>query len=167
MHREEENEEEYKERIELQLAAQEEDDVERIKEESRRRRQAILEKYKQLQQQKSNVEQLSDIFTGIAWLAIACWVDKNEALFCPDYSTCMWLVVDWAFPGLNADDSSKQPEEQGQLVAAVGTNLVKQTNDDAVSLDKVYCQNGDTSVQAMPEIRLDEGSSPKVIFYFS
>jgi serine/threonine-protein kinase PRP4 len=126
--REEENEEEYKERIELQLAAQEEDDVERIKEESRRRRQAILEKYKQLQQQKSNVEQLSDIFT---------------------------------------DDSSKQPEEQGQLVAAVGTNLVKQTNDDAVSLDKVYCQNGDTSVQAMPEIRLDEGSSPKVIFYFS
>ncbi|CAK9865030.1 unnamed protein product [Sphagnum jensenii] len=115
---EEENEEEYKERIELQLAAQEEDDLERIKEESRRRRQAILEKYKQLQQQKSNAEQLND--------------------------------------------SSKQPEEQGQLVAAVGaTNLVKQTNDDAVSLDKVYCRNGDTSVQAMPEIRLDEGSSPK------
>lgn len=69
---------------------------------------------------------------------------------------------------MNADESSKQPEEQGQLVAAVGeTNLVKQTNDDAVSLDKVYCRNGDTSVQAMPEIRLDEGSSPKVIFYFS
>ncbi len=84
LHREEENEEEYKERIELQLAAQEEDDVERIKEESRRRRQAILEKYKQLQQQKSNAEQLSDMVTGIAWLAIACWVDKNEALFCPD-----------------------------------------------------------------------------------
>ncbi|CAK9205497.1 unnamed protein product, partial [Sphagnum troendelagicum] len=121
--KEEENEEEYKERIELQLAAQEEDDLERIKEESRCRRQAILEKYKQLQQQKSNAEQLSDMFT---------------------------------------DDSSKQPEEQGQLVAAVGaTNLVKQTNDDAVSLDKVYCRNGDTSVQAMPEIRLDEGSSPK------
>ncbi|CAK9205436.1 unnamed protein product, partial [Sphagnum troendelagicum] len=116
--REEENEEEYKERIELQLAAQEEDDLERIKEESRRRRQAILEKYKQLQQQKSNAEQLND--------------------------------------------SSKQPEEQGQLVAAVGaTNLVKQTNDDAVSLDKVYCRNKDTSVQAMPEIRLFEGSSPK------
>jgi hypothetical protein len=78
------------------------------------------------------------------------------------------LLLIWAFPGLNADDSSKQPEEQGQLVAAVGaTNLVKQTNDDAVSLDKVYCRNGDTSVQAMPEIRLDEGSSPEVIFYFS
>jgi hypothetical protein len=70
----------------------------------------------------------------------------------------------WAFLGVNADDSSKQPEEQGQLVAAVGaTNLVKQTNDDAVSLDKVYCRNGDISVQAMP----DAGSSPKVIFYIS
>ncbi len=74
----------------------------------------------------------------------------------------------WAFLGLNADDSSKQPEEQGQLVAAAGaTNLVKQKNDDAVSLDKVYCRNGDISVQAMPEIGLDEGSSPKVIFCIS
>ncbi len=65
LHREEENEEEYKERIESQLAAQEEDDVERIKEESRRRRQAILEKYKQQQQQKLNAEPLTDMFTGI------------------------------------------------------------------------------------------------------
>ncbi|XP_068660284.1 uncharacterized protein [Aristolochia californica] len=37
----------YEERMVLKLAEQEEEDVERIKEESRRRRQAILEKYKQ------------------------------------------------------------------------------------------------------------------------
>ncbi|KAK9750312.1 hypothetical protein RND81_02G186700 [Saponaria officinalis] len=36
----------YQERVELKLAEQEEDDVDRIKEESRRRREAILQKYK-------------------------------------------------------------------------------------------------------------------------
>ncbi|XP_057815623.2 uncharacterized protein LOC131029222 isoform X1 [Cryptomeria japonica] len=49
--REEENQEEYQERVLLQLAEQEEDDVEKIKEESRKRRQAILEKYRQQNQQ--------------------------------------------------------------------------------------------------------------------
>ena len=42
--------EDYQEKIAVQLAEQEEDDLERIKEESRRRRQAILEKYKNKQQ---------------------------------------------------------------------------------------------------------------------
>lgn len=49
--REDENQEEYQERVLLQLAEQEEDDVEKIKEESRKRRQAILEKYRQQNQQ--------------------------------------------------------------------------------------------------------------------
>ncbi|KAI3453012.1 hypothetical protein Pfo_009675 [Paulownia fortunei] len=44
--REDDRQENYQERIAMQLAEQEEDDLERIKEESRRRRQAILEKYK-------------------------------------------------------------------------------------------------------------------------
>ncbi|KAK6116353.1 hypothetical protein DH2020_049815 [Rehmannia glutinosa] len=44
--REEERQEDYQERIVMQLEEQEEDDLERIKEESRRRKQAILEKYK-------------------------------------------------------------------------------------------------------------------------
>ncbi|KAJ0974909.1 hypothetical protein J5N97_016874 [Dioscorea zingiberensis] len=48
----EEEEEDYQEKIEQQLAEQDEEDVEKIKEESRKRRLAILEKYKpkQLQQ---------------------------------------------------------------------------------------------------------------------
>lgn len=46
----EEDEENYEERIEQQLAKQEEEDLDKIKEESRKRRQVILEKYKQQQQ---------------------------------------------------------------------------------------------------------------------
>ena len=45
----EEDEEDYKEKIEQQLAQHDEDDVEKIKEESRKRRLAILEKYKKKQ----------------------------------------------------------------------------------------------------------------------
>ncbi|KAG9458455.1 hypothetical protein H6P81_002963 [Aristolochia fimbriata] len=45
----EDEQEDYEERITLKLAEQEEEDVEKIKEESRKRRQAILEKYKQQQ----------------------------------------------------------------------------------------------------------------------
>lgn len=48
----EEDEEDYQERIEQQLAKQDEEDVDKIKEESRKRRQAILEKYKQRQVQQ-------------------------------------------------------------------------------------------------------------------
>jgi serine/threonine-protein kinase PRP4 len=46
------------------LAAQEEDDVERIKEESRRRRQAILDKYKKLQQTKVDAEEPASLTEG-------------------------------------------------------------------------------------------------------
>lgn len=55
----EEDEEDYQERIEQQLAKQDEEDVDKIKEESRKRRQAILEKYKQ-QQLQQHVESLSN-----------------------------------------------------------------------------------------------------------
>lgn len=48
----EEDEEDYQGRIEQQLAEQDEDDIEKIKEESRKRRQAILEKYKRQQNQQ-------------------------------------------------------------------------------------------------------------------
>ena len=53
------DEEDYQERIEQQLAKQDEEDVDKIKEESRKRRQAILEKYKQ-QQLQQHVESLSN-----------------------------------------------------------------------------------------------------------
>lgn len=51
-----EEEEDYQEKIEQQLAKQDEEDIDKIKEESRRRRQAILEKYRQrhLQQVESS-----------------------------------------------------------------------------------------------------------------
>ncbi|KAJ6849312.1 serine/threonine-protein kinase prpf4B isoform X1 [Iris pallida] len=48
----EEDEEDYQEKIEQQLAKQDEEDPDKIKEESRKRRQAILEKYKQIQPQQ-------------------------------------------------------------------------------------------------------------------
>ncbi|CAM6102700.1 unnamed protein product [Calypogeia fissa] len=62
--REEENQEEYQERVAAQLAAQEEDDVDRVKEESRKRRQAILEKYRK-QEQKPADEQPAATEEGI------------------------------------------------------------------------------------------------------
>jgi serine/threonine-protein kinase PRP4 len=64
------------------------------------------------------------------------------------------------FTGLGAENSSKQqPEGKGQFVAAIGVaNPVKQTNDDAVSLDNEHQQNGNAAVQALPKTGLGEGS---------
>lgn len=50
--RDENEQQDYQEKIVLQLAEQEEDDLERIKEESRRRREAILEKYRSQKSQQ-------------------------------------------------------------------------------------------------------------------
>ncbi|KAM0875361.1 hypothetical protein ACQ4PT_036849 [Festuca glaucescens] len=54
----EEDEEDYQEKIEQQLAMQEEDDPEKIKEEARRRKEAIMAKYRQQQMQKQQLESL-------------------------------------------------------------------------------------------------------------
>ena len=54
----------YEEGTALQLAEQEEEDLNRIKEESRRRRQAILEKYKSQQSQQPNEPPLEDVEKG-------------------------------------------------------------------------------------------------------
>eukprot|EP00252_Welwitschia_mirabilis_P011909 TRINITY_DN2648_c0_g1_i1.p1 TRINITY_DN2648_c0_g1~~TRINITY_DN2648_c0_g1_i1.p1 ORF type:complete len:1047 (+),score=254.89 TRINITY_DN2648_c0_g1_i1:971-4111(+) len=52
----EESQEEYQERVDMELAELEEDDVEKIKEESRKRRQAILEKYRKQKLQSDDVQ---------------------------------------------------------------------------------------------------------------
>lgn len=83
--RDEDREEDYEETYTLQLVEQEEEDLNRIKEESRRRRQAILEKYKsqQLQQQSQTGANLEDATKGsyqlvlgtyclIAYLCLTC-----------------------------------------------------------------------------------------------
>ncbi|KAL0424770.1 UNVERIFIED_CONTAM: Serine/threonine-protein kinase PRP4 [Sesamum radiatum] len=57
LEREDDRQEDYQEKITMQLAEQEEDDLERIKEESRRRRQAILEKYKNQHQKNERLAQ--------------------------------------------------------------------------------------------------------------
>ncbi|KAJ7517586.1 hypothetical protein O6H91_21G030300 [Diphasiastrum complanatum] len=63
---EEENQDEYVERVALQLAAQEEDDVEKIKEESRKRRKAIMEKYKNKKcKQQEPMEIVTDMFREV------------------------------------------------------------------------------------------------------
>lgn len=49
--RDDDRQEDYQEKIVMQLAEQEEDELERVKEESRRRKLAILEKYKNKPQQ--------------------------------------------------------------------------------------------------------------------
>ncbi|CAK9195198.1 unnamed protein product [Sphagnum troendelagicum] len=66
------------------------------------------------------------------------------------------------FTGLGAENSSKQqPEGKGQFVATIDVaNPVKQTNDDAVSLDNEHQQNGNAAVQALPKTGLVE-ASPK------
>lgn len=60
--REDDRQEDYQEKIAMQLAEQEDDDLERIKEESRRRRQAILEKYKNQHQQLETLSQDIGLF---------------------------------------------------------------------------------------------------------
>ncbi|KAL6538942.1 hypothetical protein OROMI_025268 [Orobanche minor] len=60
LEREDERQKDYEDKIVMQLAEQEEDDLERIKEESRRRRQAILEKYKNQYQQNETPSQDMD-----------------------------------------------------------------------------------------------------------
>ncbi|GMH27515.1 hypothetical protein Nepgr_029358 [Nepenthes gracilis] len=54
------DQEDYQERVELKLAEQEEEDLNRIKEESRRRREAILQKYKTQQLQQEVEPKLGD-----------------------------------------------------------------------------------------------------------
>lgn len=58
-------EEEEDEDMSFQLADQEEEDLNRIKEESRRRRQAILEKYKSQQVEKQAESSLKESEKGI------------------------------------------------------------------------------------------------------
>lgn len=59
--RDEDDQGDYEEATALQFAEQEEEDLNRIKEESRRRRQAILEKYKIQQPQQPNEPQSEDV----------------------------------------------------------------------------------------------------------
>src|SRR4051812_38928291 len=64
--RHEDEQEDYEETVPLHLAEQEEEDLNRIKEESRRRRQAILEKYKSQQSQQKTEPQSGDAEKGVA-----------------------------------------------------------------------------------------------------
>ncbi|XP_051122127.1 uncharacterized protein LOC127245336 isoform X2 [Andrographis paniculata] len=61
LEREDDGQEDYQEKIVMQLAEQEEDELEKIKEESRRRTQAILEKYKN-QQKNDSQNRVEDQF---------------------------------------------------------------------------------------------------------
>ncbi|XP_042000103.1 serine/threonine-protein kinase prpf4B-like isoform X1 [Salvia splendens] len=71
--------EDYQEKIAVQLAEQEEDDLERIKEESRRRRQAILEKYKNKQQKSETHLQVVDaVVDTLAQVASAELLPENS-----------------------------------------------------------------------------------------
>ncbi|KAL7240463.1 hypothetical protein ACSBR2_006170 [Camellia fascicularis] len=88
--RDEDQQQEYQERIALQLVDQEEEDLNRIKEESKRRRQAILEKYKtqQLHQQhephlgdkdKEHFEQISELASTVN-VALKTLDGRNESV---------------------------------------------------------------------------------------
>ncbi|EOY02096.1 hypothetical protein QUC31_013454 [Theobroma cacao] len=59
--RDEEEQDDFEERITLKLAEQEEDELSRIKEESRKRRQAILEKYKNQHLQQQTLSHSEDV----------------------------------------------------------------------------------------------------------
>ncbi|KAG6412923.1 hypothetical protein SASPL_125618 [Salvia splendens] len=84
--------EDYQEKIAVQLAEQEEDDLERIKEESRRRRQAILEKYKNKQQKSETHLQAELEFHWEQHLL------NSMSLLCPlfaiSYVICIVTFVD-------------------------------------------------------------------------
>ncbi|KAL5761438.1 hypothetical protein ACOSP7_017702 [Xanthoceras sorbifolium] len=59
--RDEDEQDDFEERVALKLVEQEEEDLNRIKEESRKRRQAILEKYKNQQIQQQNQSHSDDV----------------------------------------------------------------------------------------------------------
>lgn len=59
--RDEDDQDDFEERVALKLVEQEEEDLDRIKEESRKRRQAILEKYKNQQLQQHSESNLADV----------------------------------------------------------------------------------------------------------
>ncbi|KAI9169574.1 hypothetical protein LWI28_014280 [Acer negundo] len=59
--RDEDEQDDFEERVALKLVEQEEEDLNRIKEESRKRRQAILEKYKNLQIHQQNESRSDDV----------------------------------------------------------------------------------------------------------
>lgn len=65
------------ESVELKRTGQEEDDIDRIKEESRRRREAILQKYKALQSQQQQAA--SQVFRGVS--AFSFFMLINHMLF--------------------------------------------------------------------------------------
>ena len=68
-------EEDYEERVMMKLVEQEEEDIDRIKEESRKRRQAILEKYKPQQSQLQSEPHSDDSGKGNPLLLLSqSWV---------------------------------------------------------------------------------------------
>ena len=74
-HRDENEQEDYQEKIVLRLAEQEEDDLERIKEESRRRREAILEKHrsqKTQQHSEAKIENTGNSISFALFVLIGC-----------------------------------------------------------------------------------------------
>lgn len=62
--RDEDEQDDFEERINLKLAEQEED-LDRVKEESRKRRQAILEKFRNQQSLQKNETRLEDVEKGV------------------------------------------------------------------------------------------------------
>ncbi|CAN0870611.1 Serine/threonine-protein kinase PRP4 homolog [Linum grandiflorum] len=63
--RDEDEQEDFEERMSLTLAEQEDDELERIKEESRRRREAILEKYRKQQLQQASEPDINTMADGV------------------------------------------------------------------------------------------------------
>lgn len=64
-------EEDYEERVMMELVEQEEEDIDKIKEESRKRRQAILEKYKPQQPHLQSEPHSDDSVKGNPQLVLA------------------------------------------------------------------------------------------------
>ncbi|KAJ0038603.1 hypothetical protein Pint_23291 [Pistacia integerrima] len=78
--RDEDDEDDFEERVALKLVEQEEEDLERIKEESRKRRQAILEKYKNqqlLQHSESNLADVEKDKKSLEHPGLSTGVDNN------------------------------------------------------------------------------------------
>lgn len=78
-------EQEYQEKIVLQLAEQEEEEIDRIKEESRKLKQAILEKFKaQKSQQKHelNLEEAGEYFLDRLHFTFYSLLDDLKSLAC-------------------------------------------------------------------------------------
>ncbi|KAL5995197.1 hypothetical protein ACLOJK_025255 [Asimina triloba] len=133
----EEEEQEYNEKVALKLAQQEEEDIDRIKEESRKRRQAILEKYKQQKAEPHDKDSGTEEKTSL--------VDEHQ--------------VEQSPPAKAATDAGQMhPEGDDRKPDSSDASVY----DPSFTVGKSPLQNGTSGSEKLPDAQGSGSATPKV-----